>query len=312
MTVSTKHVLSQGPVLRTLAQVAWSAFRQSRTGAPSGPLPVVPTAELTTTVKPLPAALVRDYVRHVGGDPSAYRGTVPAHLFPQWGFPLAARTLQGLPYPMFKVLNGGCRLEIAGPLPAGVPLRARARLESIDDNGRRVVLHQIVVTGTASDPDLVTGHLYAIVPLGERNGEARPAPSTRGSGTPKDRPRVPQDAEELARWSLRNDAGLDFAKLTGDFNPVHWVGPYARAFGFRNTILHGFSTMARTMEGLQRGLFSGSTRALRVLDVRFTKPLVLPARVGLYVHAGTVFVGDAPGGPAYLEGSFETNDIFRD
>ena len=205
---------------------------------------------------------------------------------------------------MFKVLNGGCRLEVNGPLPAGKLLRARARLEGIDDNGRRAVIHQKVVTGTDSDPDLVVGHMYAVVVLGGSKGKTHGKPN--GSGKAKERARVPHDAQEVQRWKLRHDAGLDFAKLTGDFNPVHWVAPYAKAFGFRNTILHGFSTMARAIEGLQRGLFSGSTRVIQTFDVQFTKPLVLPAKVGLYVRDKEVFVGDAPGGPAYLKGSFTT------
>jgi acyl dehydratase len=308
MTVKTKHVLAQGPVLRTLAGVAVSALRQRRHPG-SGELPHTPTEEVRTIVRPLPADLIRDYVRHVGGDPSAYRGVVPPHLFPQWGFPLAARTLAGLPYPMFKVLNGGCRVEVHAPLPAGQPLHARARLEDIDDNGRRAVLHQVVVTGTEEEPDAVVAHLYAIVPLGspdKKNGKAT-------NGAPKKDPvRVPHDAEEIGRWRLRADAGLDFAKLTGDFNPVHWIPPYARAFGFRNTILHGFSTMARAWEGVNKGIFAGSTRALDTLDVQFTKPLVLPAKVGLYVHDGDtrrLFVGDAPGGPAYLAGTFTARPL---
>ena len=116
---------------------------------------------------------------------------------------------------------------------------------------------------------------------------------------------MPVDAREIAFFKLRPDAGLDFAKLTGDFNPVHWVPRWARAFGFRNVILHGFGTMARAIEALNRGLFAGDVNALAEIDVRFTRPLVLPARVGVYVRDNQVWVGDAPGGPAYLEGSFK-------
>ena len=60
---------------------------------------------------------------------------------------------------------GGCRLEINAPLPAKETLHARARLEDIDDNGRRAVIHQRVATGTGAHPDAVVGHLYAVVPL---------------------------------------------------------------------------------------------------------------------------------------------------
>lgn len=271
-------------------------------------------------VPPRPASLVKDYIRHVGGDPASYRGIVPAHMFPQWGFGLASRALEDIPYPLARVLNGGCRLQMNTPLPADEPLEVRAWLHGIDDNGRRAVLHQKVITSTASAPDAVVADLFAIVPLGDGGGKGKAAGKRNGrSGKngngaaratapeTRERPRVPDDAEEIGRWRLRADAGLDFAKLTGDFNPVHWIPPYAKAFGFRNTILHGFSTMARAIEGLQRGPFAGSVRALRVFDCKFTRPVVLPCKLGLYVRGQEVYVGDAPGGPAYLVGTFETH-----
>jgi len=203
-------------------------------------------------------------------------------------------------------------LDFAKPLPADEPLFVRARLEDIDDNGRRALIHQRIVTGTEAMPDCVVAHVYAVVPLGggkpRSNGSSSGA--SHGNGAAPTEPkretvRIPMDAEELQRWRLGPQAGLDFAKLTGDFNPVHWIRPYAKAFGFRSTILHGFATMARTIEGLQRTVFSGSVNALRAIDVKFTKPLLLPAKVGLYVRGDEVWVGDAPGGPAYLTGSFE-------
>ena len=148
----------------------------------------------------------------------------------------------------------------------------------------------------------VDRYRYAIVPLGGK-GDKRDGPK------PKKEPkRVPQQAAEVGFWKLRQDAGLAFAMLTGDFNPVHWIRPYARMFGFRSTILHGFSTMARAYEGLVRTVFAGATGAMRSFDVQFTKPLILPARVGLYLDGDQVYVGDAPGGPAYLVGTITRAD----
>ena len=66
--------------------------------------------------------------------------------------------------------------------------------------------------------------------------------------------------------------------------------------------------MARAIEGLNRSLFAGDVHRLSVVDVKFTRPLVLPAEVGLYVIDNNLFVGDAPGGPAYLVGTFSTKD----
>jgi acyl dehydratase len=238
---------------------------------------------------------VRDYIRHVGGDPAWYRGQVPAHLFPQWVFPLQARGIEGLQYPIQRVLNGGSRLQMNAPLPLGEPYELKVQLLDIDDNGRRAVVHQRATTSTSAHPEAIVCDVYGIVPLGGGDKSAK---------RKDERPRVPVVAKELARWKLGTKVGLEFAKLTGDFNPIHWIPPAARASGFRNVINHGFSTMARAIEGLNRTLFSGDVSRLESIDVKFTKPLVLPARVGLYIEDDSVYVGDAPGGPAYLVGTY--------
>ena len=302
MTISSRHILQQGPVLGALGRAAVMAMKQrygNDAPAVESPLPG-PTIE--RVLRPPSVDLIRAYVRHVGGDPAAYRGLIPPHLFPQWGFGLAVRTLEGLSYPMMRVMNAGCTLRVNRPLPSGEPLHVSARLENIDDDGRRALLQQRVVTGTPSAPDAIVADLFALVPLGRSSGNGK-------GGAKKERPRVPEQVRELGYWRIPADAGLDFAKLTGDFNPVHWVVPYAKAFGFRNVILHGFSTMARAMEGMHRGMFAGDVRALAYLSVRFTRPMTLPARVGLYVRGGEVFVGNAPGGPAYMTGRFSKEPV---
>jgi hypothetical protein len=302
MAVSTRHVLAQGPALLGMGETALGALKQRFGIGGSRGVPSVPGPEVHATFPPRSPELVRDYVRHVGGDPGSYKRRIPAHLFPQWGFALTGKTLEGLSYPMLAAMNGGCKLVMNAPIPADEPLEVSARLESIDDDGRRAILEQRIVTSTRSAPGAVVAHLYIFVPLASEKGAKQKGPAGK-----KERPRVPDDAKELAFWKLRADAGLDFAKLTGDFNPVHWVPAYARAFGFKSTILHGFGTMARAIEGLNRNLFAGDVDALREVHVRFTRPLVLPARVGLYVRGEELAVGDAPGGPAYLTGTFRTS-----
>jgi hypothetical protein len=268
--------------------LAQQVDRDREASAPSTPGPII-----TQSVAPRPRGLINDLVRWSGGEPRAYRGVVPPYLFPQWGFPLQSRTLDGISYPLARILNAGCRMTVHAPIPADEPLQLSAQLTGVDDDGRRAILHQRLVTGTASTPEALTCEFQALVPL------------RRGDGKKKERPRVPRDVKELDRWRLGPRAGLEFALLTGDFNPVHWIGPYARAAGFRSTILHGFATMARTIEGLNRTVWAGDVARLKVLDVRFVRPLILPAKVGLYIDgAGGVWVGDAPGGPAYMQGTY--------
>ncbi len=301
MSVSPRHILHQGPVLGALAKGAYRAL----TAKPSSKAPAVPGPWFKATLPPRSPELIAAYVRNVGGNPGHYRHTVPAHLFPQWTFPLQSKALEGVSYPIQKVLNGGCRLEVRGPLPQREALQVKTRLEGIDDNGRRAVLHFLAYTGTAADPELHRADLYAIVPLGKKGVGKK-------GGKKAEKPRISPDARAIEEWRLRHDAGLDYAKLTGDFNPIHWVPAYAKAFGFPNVVLHGFGSFARTWEGLVHGQFAGDPRRLRTLDVRFTKPLVLPQRVSLFTErreqGGDVFIGHAAGGPAYLKGTFEESN----
>ncbi len=300
MPVSIMHAFAQGRSVAALGRVALSGLFNAKThqapqlGAGPGPW-------IEARLPPRSPELVRAYIKHVGGDPAWYRGRLPAHLFPQWGFALAAQALLGLHYPLARAINGGCRLENRAPLPADEPLEVRARIESIDDDGRRAIITQRVITGTVTTPDAVIADLRAFIPLASKKEE------TNGKKPAKPRPSVPANVHEIAFLRIREDAGLDFAKLTGDFNPIHWVKPYARAAGFRTVILHGFSTFARSIEALNRARFAGDPSRLKTIDARLSRPLVLPARVGVYVNGeGGIWVGDAPGGGAYLEGKFET------
>jgi acyl dehydratase len=288
-----RHVRHQVPVIAGLAETALSALAQKVPVLGGRASLIVPGPEIRRTVLPRPAALIRDYAAHVGGDPKRYRSAVPPHLFPQWSFAVAGKTLRSLPYPLARALNGGFRLEIREPMPAAEPILMAARLESIDDTERRVVLRQRVQSGTSSAPEAQVAYLDVIIPRGRGGGSREP-------------PRVPEGVALLETWSLFEADGLHFAQLTGDFNPVHWLRPYARAFGFRSTILHGFSTGARAMEGLARARFAGDVHALQTFEARFTRPLALPAEVGLYADENRgIFVGDGPGKTAYLVGRYQ-------
>lgn len=290
MSVSARHALRQGPVVRALLGAALSRLRRAPAEAPETPGPVA-----TREVPARDPKLVHDYIVHCGGNPEHYGSTVPAHLFPQWGFPLLATRLRSTPYDLTRTLNGGCRMELHRPIPAGEPLQLAAHLRDIDDNGRRAVLQNHLVTGTESAPDALSATVYAIVPLAKgSSGEKK-----------KERPSVPAEATEIRTLDLTPGHAVDFAMLTGDFNPIHWLRPYARMAGFRATILHGFATLAYAIEALNEGPFGGDPTRLGVIDVKFTRPLVLPATVGVYTLDRQIYVGKAPGGPAVLTGTFE-------
>ncbi len=295
---TSRHLMEQGRVISALGRLAFSAAKQ-RIGGKHQAM-TIPGPVFQEQVNPPSARLVEDYLRAVGGNPRHYRDTIPAHLFPQWSFPLAARALEGIHYPIEKVLNGGCCIHINGPLPAGEPLELSGQLESVDETDKRVVLRTRITTSTALCRDAIVTILESYIPLQAK--QKSPKNSVRRA-----RECVPAEAKEIASWRLGPRDARSFALLTGDINPVHWVPAYARAMGFRGTILHGFSTMAHAIEGLNRSHFSADVTRLTSFRAKFTRPLVLPATVGLYLDGnGGVFVGDSPGGPAYMVGDYTT------
>jgi len=307
MSVPSRFILHQKPGLSGLGRIAWAAVTAPVRELVGGSGESRVSRKVTKTADPLAPELVGAYIDHVGGDPDAYTRQVPPHLFPQWTFDQLARTLEHLTLPLQRVVNGGCRLQWNAPLPDAAPLHVAAQLVDVDESPSRIRLHHRIETGPRDEPEAVVAEMYNVLPLG---GSSDGSEETNGASGSDDRGAKVVDgrADELERWSIDEGAGLDFAKLTGDFNPIHWLPPAAKAAGFSNTILHGFSTMARAFEGLRREVDDGERPS--VLDVRFTEPLVLPADVGLYLGAEgsggdgarEVCVGETPGETAYMMG----------
>jgi acyl dehydratase len=86
-----------------------------------------------------------------------------------------------------------------------------------------------------------------------------------------------QALEELpasAEWRLGGDLGRRYAAVSGDRNPIHMHALTAKPLGFPAAIAHGMWTKARCLAALESRL----PDAFEV-EVRFRKPILLPARV---------------------------------
>ncbi|KPA13360.1 MaoC-like dehydratase domain protein [Candidatus Magnetomorum sp. HK-1] len=300
MSVSSKHILSQGPVIKALLKTAGTAMYSKLVTKNDMELSSLPGPVFTDTLQARKSDLINDYILNTGGQPGGYRGKIPSHMFPQWGVPILARTIQHLPYDISRILNGGVRFEINQDLQTDKPLFIKARLLDIDDNGKRAIFKQELITGNSAESNALVCQVTAILPLKEKEKKTRDDNKSK-------KQLIPMNAREIDRWSLTSRSGLDFAILTGDFNPVHWIPAYARLFGFSNSILHGFSSMARAIESLNKVLWSGNTSQLKKFETRFVRPLLLPNTVSVFVDDnGGVFVGHSQGGVPYLIGNYTT------
>ncbi len=112
---------------------------------------------------------------------------------------------------------------------------------------------------------------------------------------PRDGRRTPRDSLELpeavAEWSVPADTGRRYARVSGDWNPIHLSGLLARPFGFPAAIAHGMWSLASCLAHLATGSPQPGAR----LEARFLKPLLLPGEVRL--HAA---MPDASGAREFL------------
>jgi acyl dehydratase len=73
-----------------------------------------------------------------------------------------------------------------------------------------------------------------------------------------------------------------YASVSGDHNPIHTNPIAAKLFGFPTVIAHGMFSAAAVLANIEGRLPDGVR-----YSVKFAKPVVLPARAGLYVDRGS-------------------------
>jgi acyl dehydratase len=85
---------------------------------------------------------------------------------------------------------------------------------------------------------------------------------------------LPPEVPASAEWKLGGDLGRRYAGVSGDRNPIHMHSLTAKPLGFPGAIAHGMWTKARGLAALDSRLPDAFA-----VDVRFRKPILLPARV---------------------------------
>jgi len=253
----------QGPMLAEIARIALGA------AIPIGRPSTNPPEFLEERrVIPAPAAELVNRYAAWSGTPDGYALTLPPHMIAQWSIPLGTKILRQTRYNVATIINQGVSLRINGELPRDVPLHLGASITRLEESDGRARVAVSLTTGTEIEPRIIEAVLESTFPLP-------------GASRPQRKSRPVDDAEwtTIDHWQTSRDDGLKFAILTGDFNPIHWVGIAGRLSPFKATVLQGFGMLARTFEVLNR------SHPLDYLDVRFLKPITLPSSpVDVQVH----------------------------
>jgi acyl dehydratase len=85
---------------------------------------------------------------------------------------------------------------------------------------------------------------------------------------------APEDQLPLATYTINRGDLIRYAGASGDFNPIHWSDRIARMAGLAGVVAHGMLLMALAARAVTD--WAGSGGAVESLDMRFTRPAVVP------------------------------------
>ncbi|MET8548822.1 MaoC/PaaZ C-terminal domain-containing protein [Micromonospora zamorensis] len=177
------------------------------------------------------------------------------------GFPLTLRlmTAPDFPIPLTGVVHVGNRITVHRPITADETLDFTTYAENLrpHDRGRQV---DVVLVGSVAGEKVWEG---VSTYLGR---ERKP-----GGGDRSGRTEVPAGT---SRWRVEPRVGTEYARVSGDHNPIHTSRLGARLFGFHRPIAHGMWSKARCLAALENRLPDAYT-----VEVAFKLPVPLPSTV---------------------------------
>ena len=203
-------------------------------------------------------------------------------------FPLTMQLMldPGFPFPAMGSVHLINEISSRRALRVGDELSIRSHAENLREHPSGLLVDVVTEIRTGDDDE--PAWLQRSSMLSKRRTSLTPA---------KDAPRPPRPepptASEIGDTtvvkSVTESQIAEYASASGDRNPIHVSRLGAKAFGFPNVIAHGMWTAA-TLLGSVEGKIPERAR----YSVEFGKPVVLPAKLGVYARRAV-----AAGEPAW-------------
>lgn len=195
----------------------------------------------------------------------ALRDSLPATYPHVLAFPLQMAVMAdgAFPFGAVGLVHVENRIEQRRPVGIAEQLSVRVRPTPLQPHpkGRTFSLLTEVTVGE----ELVWSSASTMLRRGKGDEEAK---SDAGFAA------LPAETPGGAEWKLGGDLGRRYAGVSGDRNPIHMHALTAKPLGFPSAIAHGMWTKARCLAALD-----GRLPDTFAADVRFRKPILLPARV---------------------------------
>jgi len=98
---------------------------------------------------------------------------------------------------------------------------------------------------------------------------------------------IPDEAP-MERWYFDATIGRRYARVSGDYNPIHLSPMLARLFGFDRAIAHGMYSVGRAMAAIE----VRTGRRVETVTARFERAIKLPSAVNLWWHPSQAGVSE--------------------
>jgi acyl dehydratase len=236
----------------------------------------VPEMELELTSVRADADRVAAYARVCG---FSLRDTLPPTYPHVLAFPLHMAVMAdgGFPFGAVGLVHVENRIEQRRPIALGEELTILVKPTKLEPHPRGQTFS--LLTKVLSDRRIVWDSTTTILRRGPGSAAAKSPPKSElhqlsGLGGPEVDAVGEGGPGASAEWKLGGDLGRRYAAVSGDRNPIHMHALAAKPLGFPRAIAHGMWTKARCLAALEGRLPDGLA-----VDVRFRKPILLPARV---------------------------------
>ena len=231
--------------------------------APEGT--VIEPVELEVRKVVLSASHIQRY-REVCGVPAAAAGLPPAYLH-VLAMPLHMQLfiVKNFPVKVLGLIHLRNTIRVLGPVDERSPLRLGVHFSTLR------------LTDAGQEYDFITRY--------EQNGGvvweevstmfARGVSASRETKRPTiERSNHPGTGVNTETLAVGDNTGWRYARVSGDFNPIHLTARTAQMFGFKQAVAHGMWSMGRCLAAATPQLPKGKMQ----IDTQFKLPVYIPSQ----------------------------------
>jgi acyl dehydratase len=232
--------------------------------APKGT--VIEPVELEARTVMLSAAHLQRY-REVCAVPASVKGLPPAYLH-VLAMPLHMQlfVVKNFPVKVLGLIHLRNTIRVLAPVDERAPLRLRVGFDTMreTDFGQEYdFTTSYEQNGVAVWEEIST--MFARGTSGPKEGSKRPV---------IERSNHPESGTHTDTLEVAENTGWRYARVSGDFNPIHLTARTAQMFGFKQAVAHGMWSMGRCLASAAPHLPDVKIQ----IDTQFKLPVYIPSQ----------------------------------